>query len=93
MDGAVVRVFWLILFMLGVLWAMISVTPVLWPAALAYGMATAVAALEPDWVNEALGLANAVLLVSLMAANRALGIVKDGLERRRQERSERAPPE
>jgi len=92
LDGGTVRVFWLILFMLSVLWAMASVTTVLWPAALAYGLAAGVAALYPDWVNEALGVANAVLLVNMLAANRALGIVRDGLERRRQRRSERAPP-
>jgi hypothetical protein len=93
MSGGTVRVFWLVLFMLSVLWAMASVTTVLWPAAIAYGLAAGVAAVHPTWVNEALGVANGILLVNLLAANRALGIVRDGLERRREQRSERAPPE
>ncbi len=92
MSGTTIRVFWLILFLLSVLWAMAAVTTVLWPSALCYGVAAAVAAFNPEWVNEALGSANAVLLVNMLAANRALSIVRDGLERRRQERSERAPP-
>lgn len=93
MSSTTIRVFWLVLFLLSVLWAMASVTPVFWPSAIGYGVAAAVSAMNPEWVNEALGLANAVLLVNMMAANRALGIVRDGIERRRQQRSERSPPE
>ncbi len=92
MDSATIRTLWLVLFMLAVLWTMASVTTAFWPSALGYGLAAAVGAKYPDWVNEAIGTANAILLVNMMAANRALGIVRDGLEKRReQRRSERAP--
>ena len=93
MDGTSIRTLWLVLFVLSILWAMAAITAFLWPSALGYGLAALVAALYPEYVSQAFGAGNAILLVNLLAANRALGILRDGVEKRLKRRSERAPPE
>ena len=83
LSATLIRTLWLVLYMLAVLWAMASASYVLWPSALGFAVAAAGAALMPDRVSEWMAFGNGVLMINLLAANRALGFLRDGVERRR----------
>ncbi len=91
LPGALIRSLWMVLYMVSALWASAAVSYALLPAALGYGVAAAVSALYPHLISLCMAGANIVLMVNLLAANRALSIVRDGVERVRQRRSGEPP--
>ena len=91
LPGALIRSLWMVLYMVSALWASAAVSYALLPAALGYGVAAAGSALYPHLISLCMAGANIVLMVNLLAANRALSIVRDGVERVRQRRSGEPP--